>query len=78
MHMATQLDIDVMRKLYEFGGLLSYHVTYFDPVIFQTIETQPTFDEKVAKVTLQQCKEYGRPAKLVEKLIKFDGAFAVK
>ena len=76
--MASELNIGVMQNLYEFGGLLSYRISYFDPAMFQIIEMQPTFSEEVAKINLKRLKENGVEARLVEQLIKFDGAFAVK
>lgn len=73
-----ELNMEVMQKLYEFGGLAVYRVSYFDPVIFKIVTRKPTFNEDAAKEELNQLSKAGFPASLETFMVNFDGAFAIR
>ncbi len=71
------LDVAIMKRLYNFGGLMAYRVTYFDPLQFKTVDMPATFSEELANEQLAEKKRYKFTAGLAQFIIKFDGAFAV-
>ena len=71
-----ELDIEMMRRLYDFGGLLAYRVSYFDPVSFSVAHLPATFQESAATAQLERLKRDGFTAGMVEFLVKFDGAYS--
>lgn len=71
------LDVVMIKRLYKFGGLMAYRVTYFDPLQFKTVDMPTTFSEEVANEQLAEKKRYKFTAALEQFIIKFDGAFAV-
>lgn len=71
-----ELNIDVLRQLYEFGGLLVYRVVYFDPVLFKVTNVIDTFSEETAKAEIERLKSVGFTAGMESFLVKFDGAFS--
>ena len=73
-----ELDIAVMRRLYAFGGLLVYRVTYFDPVLFQIKSGKATFSEESAKKEMDGLRRSGFNSTLESFMVKFDGAFMVR
>lgn len=73
---APELNADVMRKLYEFGGLLMYCVEYFDPVLFKVMNRRFTFSEEAAQAELDWLKQAGFAAGMESFIVKFDGAFS--
>jgi hypothetical protein len=74
--MKAELDLDVIKGLYEFGGLIAYKVIYFDPVIFKVVESCVTFDEKHAKETMKSLQDRGFTTGMDNFLVKFNNAFA--
>lgn len=75
-HKAHELDFDVMRKLYDFGGLNVYRVTYFDPILFKVTSGYFTFNEETAQAEIDRLKRAGFTAGMESFIVKFDGAFA--
>jgi hypothetical protein len=73
---APELDEEVMRKLYAFGGLLAYRVSYFDPMRFEVAHLPMTFHKATAKAALAAKKRDGFTAGMAEFLVRFDGAYA--
>lgn len=69
-------DMDMLRRLYDFGGLLVYQVSYFDPLMFQVVKGRTTFSEEVAKAELEHLKRTGFTAGMEQFMVKFDGAFS--
>ena len=70
------LDIETLRRLYDFGGLLVYRVVYFDPVLFRVTNGRVTFSEEAAKAELEGLKRAGFMAGIESFMVKFDGAFS--
>lgn len=69
-------DMDVLRRLYDFGGLLVYRVAYFDPALFKVTNVCVTFSEEAAKEELERLKRSGFTAGMESFMVKFDGAFS--
>ena len=69
-------DMEVLRKLYDFGGLLVYRVAYFDPVMFRVANGRVTFSEETAQAELDGLKRAGFTAGMESFMVKFDGAFS--
>lgn len=46
--MPSTLDTDLRGKLHEFGGLMVYRASYFDPLTWKVVEEPPTFNEEAA------------------------------
>jgi hypothetical protein len=72
------LDLDLMKKLYEFGGLLAFRVQWFDPLTWETKTKPMTFNEQVAKDLVAHLIAEGFKAAYFQEIVKFDGAFASK
>ncbi|WP_273456351.1 hypothetical protein [Nevskia ramosa] len=70
------LDVELFTRLYEFGGLMTYTVRYFDKVIHAMVDQKPTFNGDVAAERCKALNTSGTPAVVIERLIPFDGAFA--
>lgn len=68
-------DMEVLRKLYDFGGLMVYRVAYFDPVMFKVTNGRVTFNEETAKEELEGLKRAGFTAGMESFMVHFDGAF---
>lgn len=73
-----ELDVEVMRRLYEFGGLQVYTVTWFDPLTFATEVVVVTFSEEFARARYASIKDTGAIVRLDIVTVKFNGAFAKK
>jgi hypothetical protein len=71
-------DMDILKRLYDFGGMLVYQVSYFDPMLFQVIKGTPTFSEDMAKAELGRLQRDGFAAGITSFMVKFDGAFSKK
>ena len=71
-----ELDMEIMRRLYDFGGLLAYRVSYFDPLRFEVVHMPATFHQPTAEAALEAKKRDGFTAGVAEFLVKFDGAFS--
>ncbi len=71
-----QLNIDLLRKLYEFGGLLVYRVLYFDQIGFRASQVRCTFSESAADEEVAKLRRQGFQAKIETFMVHFDGAFA--
>jgi hypothetical protein len=76
--MKAELDIELMKKLYEFGGLLAYKVIYFDSVVFKVVTHCITFDESYAKNQQEMLQLAGHTVGREELMVKFDNAFLKK
>jgi len=76
--MKPELDIDAMRRLYEFGGLQVYEVIWFDPLTFMPTADVATFSEEFARERYASITSRGTLAKIDCRLVKFNGAFAKK
>ena len=72
------LDVAMMKRLYKFGGLTAYRVTYFDPLQFKTVDMPATFSEELANEQLAEKKRWKFTAGMAQFIIKFNGAFALK
>ena len=72
---SKKLDKAMIGRLYEWGGLYIYRVSYFDPILFKTIKLPATFNEDSAKETIESYKRSGFAVALTTELVKFDGAF---
>lgn len=68
-------NIEILKNLYEFGGLLAYRVKYCDPIIFQVVHGRATFNEETAKNELDALKRAGFAAGIESFMVHFDGAF---
>jgi hypothetical protein len=68
-------DMEVLRKLYYFGGLLVYRAAYFDPGVFKVVNGRPTFNEETAKAELALRTKEGFTAGMESFMVYFDGAF---
>lgn len=69
-------DMDMLRRLYDFGGLQVYRVAYFDPVLFKVTNGRVTFSEETAQTELEGLKRAGFTAGMESFIVKFDGAFS--
>ena len=69
-------DMDTLRRLYDFGGLLVYRVVYFDPMLFRVANGRVTFSEEAAQAELDGLKRAGFTAGMESFMVKFDGAFS--
>lgn len=69
-------DMDMLRRVYDFGGLLVYRVAYFDPVQFRVTNGRVTFSEEAAQEELEGLKRAGFTAGMEAFMVKFDGAFS--
>lgn len=77
--MSNELDIEVMKNLYDFGALIAYKVVYFDPITFQIVNHLYTFDEQCAKNTCESLvKQKLYFPKIESFMVKFNNAFAKK
>jgi hypothetical protein len=68
-------DMEVLRRLYYFGGLLVYRVAYFDPVVFKVVNGRVTLNEETAKAELARRTKAGFTAGMESFMVYFDGAF---
>lgn len=71
-----KLDLNVIQRLYDFGGLMVHRVSYFDPTKFEVVSLPPTFSEEHAKALAESYRSFD--VSTVSELVKFDGAFSVK
>lgn len=74
--MKKELDLETIKRLYEYGELLAYHVDYFNPAFFAVLRSISTFSESAAKHELNKLREAGFTAEIRKELINFDGAFS--
>lgn len=65
----------MLKRLYAFGALMVYRVSYFDPVMFRTINLPQTFSEERAKETAESHRRSGFAVSVSWELVRFDGAF---
>lgn len=70
-----KLDIEILERLYEFGGLMAYRVESFDELTWTTQRVALTFSESVALDHVKRLQEAGRPAAYFAEMVKFNGAF---
>ena len=70
------LDVDMMRRLYEFGTLMAYRADYIDPLTFEVRSDRITFNENRAKEQAAAHKTHGFAVQIKVLCIHFDGAFA--
>ncbi len=70
------LDVELLTRLYEFGGLMTYTVRYFDKVSHAMVDQTPTFNGDLATERCKTLSASGTPAVVIERLIPFNGAFA--
>ena len=74
---AAELDVDVMKKLYDFGGLLAYHIMYLDTVTFTLKQWgEMTFNEERAKSICDGLVRNGFKVELFRQMVHFDGKWA--
>ena len=73
--MKNKLDIKVIKKLYDFGGLMSYQCVYFDRVSFTVRTLPPSFNENKVKKEVEVFKARGFEASYTSTMIEFNGAF---
>jgi hypothetical protein len=71
-----QPNIDMLRKLYDFGGLLVYRVLYFDQIGFRSLQVRCTFSEAAADEEAAMLRRNGFQAWIETFMVNFDGAFA--
>ena len=75
----ARLNVDVMKKLYEFGGLIAYQVKYFDVISFSVKQYgDMTFCEEKARKICEGFARSGVKAEIFRHMVQFDGAFAEK
>lgn len=67
-------DIEWLRKMLDFGGIIAYRVVFFDPVSFQIVKLGMTFNEDFAKSELEERLKTARYAYIEETMVKFNGA----
>ena len=77
MNTDPQLDLEVIKRLYAFGGLYYYEVLRLDDLLFKTVVDLRTFNEQVAIDKVAWIKSQGGKAAYQAVLVKFDGAFCV-
>lgn len=70
------LDIEMMKRLYDWGGLFAYRVETLDPITWTTRTEAYTFNEEEAKSVMKRWQEQGIKARMFQYLIKFDGEFS--
>ena len=73
-----KLDVAMMKRLYEFGGLLVYTVKTFDVIRFEPMILLVTFSEKAASRLADHLKSENRPFMVESTMVHFNGAFALK
>lgn len=73
-----ELDVEIIKRLYEFGGLMAYKVQYASPLDLSIVTTCVTFNEDFAKSDLVRLHSVGIAAVLFSSIVKFDGAFSKK
>ena len=72
----AELDVELMKKLYEFGGLLSYKVMYFDTVSFSIRQAgEMTFNEDSAKALADSLIRNGFKVEIFSQMVHFNGAW---
>jgi hypothetical protein len=76
--MKPTLDIEMMRKLYDFGEMLVYEVEYCDRLTMTVRVDLRTFNEGVARARCQALKNDGLTAAIATYFVAFDGAYNVR
>ena len=72
----VELNVELMKKLYEFGGLFAYQVMYLDTITFTIKQSDTmTFSEEKAKKICDGLTRNGIKAEVFRHLIHFDGAW---
>lgn len=70
-----ELDVELMKKLYEFGCLMAYRVEYFNKDTFKIEKLPMTFSEEMVKKEMSRLKREGFKSAYYEVFVNFDGAF---
>lgn len=73
-----ELDIEVIRSLYEFGALKVYKVTFFDRLLFKIVDYCLTFDSDYAEGQYSYLKSIKYDARIETFYVNFHEAFMVK
>lgn len=71
-------DMDMLRRLYDFGGLMVYRVVRFDPARFEIVKGKATFSEEAAQAEFDELTHAGFTATIESFIVKFNGAFSKK
>jgi len=75
---SPQLDIEVIKNLYEFGALIVYEVHLFDPLFFKIDTVMRTFSHKAAKKYADSLIKNGNKVEIIEYFVKFHEAYSKK
>ncbi len=70
-----KIDLKSFIRAYEFGGITSYHVNYFDPVEFKEVTSLRTFSEIAAIKEVKRLKKAGRMTYIRSHIVRFDNIF---
>lgn len=74
---APELNVEVLKRFYEFGGLRVITVKHFHTT-FREIISRETFNSAWADAEIARLTELGFIAWGEDRYIKFDGAFATQ
>jgi hypothetical protein len=69
------LDLEKIKQLYEFGGLMVYEVLWFDTVMKRNMTHRRTFCSKTAEKELEHLGRLGRDTWMVSYMVQFDDAY---
>lgn len=72
------LDVEKIAKLYEFGALRVYEVSYFDVITFTVKLELRTFSEARAMKVHGELEKSGFTASVRDYFVRFDGAYAIQ
>lgn len=70
------LNIEVMKKLYEFGGLYAYKLSYIDPLSLELVVAVNSFNEEYIDKEFDNLKKRGLLTKKERTFISFHGAYS--
>ena len=76
--MKKKLNVKLMKRLFKFGGLRAYNVSYFCPILFRIREICTTFDEQKANSEYEKAVKEGFAASVDVGIIQFHEAFQEK
>lgn len=71
-----ELDLEIIKSLYRFGGLMVFRVVRFNDVSFLAETHRYTLSHEVAIEELEKLKRNGMSAKIDEFIVNFDGAYS--
>jgi hypothetical protein len=69
------MNVEKATKLYEFGALYVYEVSYFDPIAFKVKVEYRTFSEAVAKSKYDELVAASFKAEVRSYPVRFDGVW---